>query len=371
MAQVRVGVGPRVAEQLAAASLEHLAHLGLVRGRPDPDSRAHELGDEVVRHRAPVRQAARLDPRRTRIRRRDMRPQLGEEPALADPGLAQDRRHAALPRADDRERVAESGELGVTADHRRVHVLAEAAGGHGAAAEPGHLIAVNGLGLALELEAAGVDRLDERSDEAVCRRRDHDAAGRRRGLHPRGDVHGVAHRRVLARDVAPDHPDDDRAGVDADAHLERHTVPRVLLAAEARDLADHVEAAAHRALGVVLVCDRRAEEHEHAVAHEPRDRPAVPRRDGVQPVEGRADELRPVFRVERLRDRGRAGDVREQDGERPALAGRHPLGDRCLTRVAHPSMLDRSLSSSGPRARRGRGARSPATGAAGRPRVRR
>src|SRR5207237_4149822 len=98
------------------------------------------------------------------------------------------------------------------------------------------------------------------------------------------------------------------------------TVPGVLFAAEARDLADHVEAAAHRALGVVLVRDRRAEEYEDAVAHEPRDRAAIPRRDRVPPVEGRTDALRPVFRIERLRDRGRAGDVREQDGERPALA---------------------------------------------------
>ena len=52
-------------------------------------------------------------------------------------------------------------------------------------------------------------------------------------------------------------------------------------AAEAFDLAGHVESAAHGAFRIVLMRDRCAEEHEHAIAHEPRDRAVVPRRDRV------------------------------------------------------------------------------------------
>src|SRR5260370_10144558 len=50
-----------------------------------------------------------------------------------------------------------------------------------------------------------------------------------------------------------------------------------------------------------------------AIAHEPRDRAVVPRRDRVQPPEGPLYEHGPVLGVELLRDRRRAGDVGEQD----------------------------------------------------------
>jgi len=252
-----------------------------------------------------------------------VRPQLGEEAALPDPRLAEDRRDATLPGTHDRERVAEARELGIAADHRRAHVLAEATRAHGAAPESGDLVAVDRLGLALELEPTGIGRLDERRHEFVGRGGDEHPARRSRGLHPRRDVHRVAHGGVLVGDVAADHPDDDRPRVDAHAHPELDAVLGLRVGAEGVDLADHVQTAAHRALGVVLVRDRRPEEHEHAVAHEPRDGAVVPRGDRVEPAEGLADQDRPVLGVELLGDRGGAGDVGEQDGERAAFAGRH------------------------------------------------
>ena len=139
----------------------------------------------------------------------------------------------------------------------------------------------------------------------------------RKRLHPGRDVHRVAHRRVLARGLRTDHPDHDGPGVDADADLEVD----LELGAEVVDRASHVEPAAHRAERIVLMRDRRAEEREHAVAHQSRDRPVVPRDGRVHARERLAHDLGPILGIHALGDRGRPGDVGEEHCDRPSFAG--------------------------------------------------
>src|SRR6185503_2242382 len=124
-------------------------------------ARPDEIEDEVIRERASVREAARLDPARGRVGRRDVRAQLGEEPALADTWLAEDRGDPALSRPHDRERVAQTLQLLVAPDHRRMDLGPQAARAHRAGAQTVDAICVDGFSLALELERTRVGRVDE------------------------------------------------------------------------------------------------------------------------------------------------------------------------------------------------------------------
>ena len=88
----------------------------------------------------------------------------------------------------------------------------------------------------------------------------------------------------------------------------------------AGDPRDDVEPCPDRALRVVLVRDRRAEEREDRVAHQPGERSlvAVDRRD--EPLERAVHDLGPVLGVQGLGHRGRALDVAEQHGDDASLA---------------------------------------------------
>ena len=92
------------------------------------------------------------------------------------------------------------------------------------------------------------------------------------------------------------------------------------LLSDTRRSPDDVQAGADRALRVVLVGDRRAEEGEDRVAHQPGERAlvAVDRRD--QALEGAVHDLGPVLGIHRLGHRGRAFDVAEQHRDGAALA---------------------------------------------------
>ncbi len=112
---------------------------------------------------------------------------------------------------------------------------------------------------------------------------DQHSAGRRGGLHPGGDVDGVAHRGVLAARSAANRADDDEPRVDAHPHREAFDAA---LAGEpcgvkAR-LLHHVEAGAHRPLGVILMRDRHAEKGQERVAHQAGDNPFMLRNGGEQ-----------------------------------------------------------------------------------------
>ena len=89
----------------------------------------------------------------------------------------------------------------------------------------------------------------------------HSDAGRTSGaLQPGGHVDGVAHHRVGLTDGAGQH----LAGVDPHAQREVHPLGQALVDLAHRVL--HPEARAHRALRIVLVGHRGAEDRHHVVA---------------------------------------------------------------------------------------------------------
>ena len=87
-----------------------------------------------------------------------------------------------------------------------------------------------------------------------------------------------------------------------------------------RDPGDDVEPRPDRALRVVLVRDRCAEEREDRVAHQSSERALIAVDRGDQPLERAVHDLRPIFGVQRLRHRGGALDVAEQHGDDTPLA---------------------------------------------------
>ena len=99
---------------------------------------------------------------------------------------------------------------------------------------------------------------------------DHEAADRRRSLEAGGGVDDVAGSDPFPRAGLGAELDDGFAGGDSgpDCKLE------LLRPRSARDRVDDPQPSAHRALGIVLVRHRRAEDRHHRVADELLDRAA-------------------------------------------------------------------------------------------------
>ena len=121
---------------------------------------------------------------------------------------------------------------------------------------------------------------------------DGDGHRRRRRLQTGGHVDGVAGEEALAARGVDVEAHERLAGVDADADLDG-------LAADAGqgvDLVDQAQAGAHRALGVVLVQRRDAEDGDHGVADELLHGAAVgldgPAGDGVVAAQQGVDAAR-------------------------------------------------------------------------------
>ena len=111
-------------------------------------------------------------------------------------------------------------------------------------------------------------------------------------------------------------------------------MPRSCLSwrANSSTFADHVEGGADRAVGIVLVGHRGAEEGQHRIALQLGDR-ALVAEDGLRhQVERLVDDLRPVLGVHLLGERRRADYVGEEGRDRLALAGQlggaHLLDER-------------------------------------------
>ena len=127
--------------------------------------------------------------------------------------------------------------------------------------------------------------------------------------------------------VGPRAERDERlAGRDGDPHLE--------VALLADPVADR-ERGSDRALGVVLVRGRRAEQRHHGVADELLDRPAAALELGAQTRVVRLEDGAHVLWVELLGARGEADEVGEEDGHDLALlaGGSAPAPARAAARA--------------------------------------
>ena len=148
---------------------------------------------------------------------------------------------------------------------------------------------------------------------AVRRLVDEDPVDRRRGLQPGRRVDDVARGHALALGRPGAERDERLAGRDRDPNLE------VTLLAD--PVADR-ERGADRALGVVLVRGRRAEERHHRVADELLDRAAAALELGTQTRVVGLEDRAHVLRVHLLGPRREPDEVGEEDGHDLALLAR-------------------------------------------------
>ena len=297
----RVGRLRAVAET-AERGLQLQPDAGLRRVDADAEPVAQEIAHGPVREALGVRAGTAFEEADAIA---EAPPRLDDEPRLADARLARDRDDGATAGGDRLARLVEHRELAAAPDdrHHGAHLRRPARAGHARGAQR-------------ELESAQRDLAERLELDAVLHLAlglgpDDDAAVGSELLQPRGDVGGVAER-VVALGAVVLVGQHDRAGVDRDAYEQVDAVAAAQLVAVGGDRRLDRERRAHRALGVVLVPDGRAEEREQPVARELRDRaveaPDLARDQRDDLVE---QELRPLG-PEPLADRGRADDVGEK-----------------------------------------------------------
>ena len=196
------------------------------------------------------------------------------------------------------------------------------------------------VGLALHLQRREALAAHGALDETLRRLADQHGAGLGGLLEPGREVGRVAHRGVVHAEVVADAPHDDEPAVEPHAHHElgREAGPGARLVQAAQD----AERGQHRAAGVILVRDGRAEQRHEAVAEELVDRAFVV----VDLGEGQLEEAleQTVHRL-RPQPRGqlrRIGDVAKQHGHLLALALQRALrGEDLLGEVSGRVALGR------------------------------
>ena len=170
----------------------------------------------------------------------------------------------------------------------------------------------------LGVEFAGGLEADGLRCERVRGVADQDPAGRCCALQPRRGVDDVAHRRVLG---AGQRADQHLAGVDADAHADAGAAGKAGRADEVGERRLHPQRRPHRAFGVVLVSDRRAEQGEDAVAEDLVD-PAAEGGDVVdEQLEARVDQPLDGFGIAVLGQGREPDQIGEQHRGDPPFLG--------------------------------------------------
>jgi hypothetical protein len=148
----------------------------------------------------------------------------------------------------------------------------------------------------------------------------HDLPRLREAHEPGRDVGRIADGRVVHAEVPTDCADDDDSGVQPRPQAEVDTVRAFHVGLQRLKTVADRKRRRERAVGVVLVRDRGAEERHDAVAEELVDRALVTvdrlEHDLERPVDDRVD----VFGIEPLGHRREAGDVGEHDRHLLALA---------------------------------------------------
>ncbi len=281
-------------------------------GLEDPRLRLDHLGQRPEGDAFAVGQRAALAPVGQLGLALDHLRELVDETALADPGNADegDELRRSL-RAHTFQRAHEHVDLALAADQRSALHLADV----DAVARAGldHLPGGDRLLLALGGDRLALGVVDLLVRGAVRRLVDEDPVDGSRGLQPGRRVHDVARGHALALGRPGAERDERLAGRDRDPNLE------VTLLAD--PVADR-ERGADRALGVVLVRGRRAEQRHHRVADELLDRPAAPLELGAQTRVVGLEDRAHVLRIHLLGPRGEPDEVGEEDGHDLALLAR-------------------------------------------------
>jgi hypothetical protein len=298
------GVGD-VPHRAAQLLLGDVARIGL----EDSGLGFDDLGESPERHALAVRERASLPPEDEIGIGLDGVQELVDEAALADAGHPDEREElgrAILARP--RERSPEEVELLRSADESRAGLPRDVDAEAGPCLD--RFPDRQRLGLALDQHGLSLAVDDRPLGSAVGRLPDEDSVDGRGCLEAGGGVDDVPGGHALPLGQARAQGHERLPGRDPHPQLE------LLLG---RDVADR-ERCPHGSLGVVLVRDGRAEERHDRVPDEFLHRAAVPLELGANPrVVGPQDRLH-VLRIERLRPRGEAHEVAEEDGDDLSLA---------------------------------------------------
>ncbi len=295
-AELVPGLVGRIGVDDPALGAQHLAE------RPVDDPRAvgEAAADAYVGRRGLLAQAVLV---------------LAQHPRLAHAGLADDRHELRRALAHDTlvER-SERSQLVLAPDERRLARRTGAAQ-RVLGDQPLRLPGRHRLRLALELERLELAVVDRRVGGAHRALADRHAPGTGGALQTGRHVHRVADHRVGLAHCARQH----LARVDPHAQVEVHPRRQVLVHLRHRVL--HAEPGADRALGVVLVSHRCAEDRHHVVADVLVDRAPEARHLASEAHQGPVDERLHRLRVHALRERRVAGQVGEQHRDLASLLG--------------------------------------------------
>ncbi len=153
---------------------------------------------------------------------------------------------------------------------------------------------------------------------------DHDRACIGEGLDARGEIHGVADGRIFGLAFSgPDLPHHDLAGVHAGPDLDWSAPLDTLAVGEAANFLLQPQRRIERALGVIFVRHRRAEQCKDAVAGRLYDVAVITAHGVDHHGEHRVDQGAGLFRIEVLLEPGRVDDVDEEGRDELAFAFRH------------------------------------------------
>ena len=237
--------------------------------------------------------------------------ELFNEPRFAEPWFADDQHELAFARPNALPPAGEQAEFLIATDKRRQRARAASSA---CAASSNDAEELDRLGQTLEFARALVIDDKEPRDLKLNIPGDEHRARVGRTLHASGDIRRIAEH--LARRL-----DHNRARLESDARGELRRAFRGVSSIDLGKGALDRERRPHRALGVVLLCGRIAEEGHEPVAEPLQHVAAKPshRRCGL--VEIGVDQAAPILGVEPRRERRRTDQIAEHDRDRAALGG--------------------------------------------------
>jgi hypothetical protein len=249
---------------------------------------------------------------------RDLLGEPGGKARFADPRLAGDQHDLPLAGPGPALKLQQLRALGLATDEagepRGMRGLEPALALRNPQRRPGF----DRLGEALDRVLSEIAQAESIADESPRRRGQDYAAGLGEPLQPRCEVRGVADDGLFLRGALSDEiAHHDEPGRYSDAHGEYSPRPRL----QSGDYFGDLQSRVHRPRCVVLMCARKAEVGENAVAHEFGDEAVIARDDTGDGVLIGADDLAHVLGIKPCRHCGGADEVREHDGELAAFGG--------------------------------------------------
>ena len=260
------------------------------------------------------------------------------------PGLASDAHHLPPPGLDLTEPLTQRGQFPLPAHQGRQTALHRHVKARAATTGPEYLKGTH-WGTSLHRHLPQVTRLEEARDVLLRRRADHHAPRLRHLLEPRGQVGGIAHRRVVHAQVITDLAHHDQARVDANAHLQAEPALGLERLGHVTDSTLNAQSGVHGPAWTIFVGERRAEQGHHPVARVLVDRALEAVHLGRDALEAAVDDVVHDLGVELLGEGGETRHVREQHRDLLALAFQgtargenflgqvfRRIGERCLLR---------------------------------------